>query len=132
MQRTISRQNEHIEKLLADRRETFEITEDLKSQKHERELMSLETENREKRYADMFEKASLLLPAVVNRVSGKKLLPETVSPMQDMLKGLAESLTPEQLTKIMPTLKPEQQIALLEFIEASQGDTKQLPKNGTN
>ena len=136
MQRTIGRQNEHIEKLLEDRRETFEVTEDLKSQRHDRELASMQAENQEKRYAEMFDKASLLLPAVVNRVAGKKLLPEHVSPMTDMLKNFAESLTPEQLSNIMPTLKPEQQIALVEFIEASQGDDKkQLPesvKNGAN
>jgi len=132
MQRTIGRQNEHIEKLLEDRRETFEVTEDLKSQRHDRELASLQMENQEKRYSEMFDKASLLLPAVVNRVAGKKLLPENVSPMQDMLKGLAESLTEDQLAKIMPTLKPEQQIALLEFMDMSQGANKPLQLVTTN
>lgn len=132
MQRTIGRQNEHIEKLLEDRRETFEVTEDLKSQRHDRDLASTQMENQEKRYSEMFDKASLLLPAVVNRVAGKKLLPESVSPMQDMLKGLAESLTEEQLTKIMPTLMPEQQIALLEFMDMSQSENKPLQLVTTN
>jgi hypothetical protein len=132
MQRTIGRQNEHIEKLLEDRRATFEITEDLKSQHHERELATRQAESQDRRYSEMFEKASLLLPAVVNRVAGKKLLPESVSPMQDMLKGLAESLTEEQLTKIMPSLKPEQQIVLLEFMDMSQGEEKPLQLVKTN
>ena len=135
LNRTVSRQNDHIEKLLEERRESFELTEDLKSQHHDRELASLQMRNQEKRYSEMFDKASLLLPAVVNRVAGKKLLPESVSPMQDMLKGLAESLSEEQLAKIMPTLKPEQQIALLEFMEMSQGENNkplQLVKTNTS
>jgi hypothetical protein len=132
MQRTIGRQNEHIEKLLEDRRETFEITEDLKSQHHDRQLASMQAESQDKRYSEMFEKASLLLPAVVNRISGKKLLPENVSPMQDMLKGLAESLSEDQIAKILPTLKPEQAIALLEFIESSQDANKPLQLVTTN
>lgn len=138
MQRTIGRQNEHIEKLLEDRRENFEMVEGLKSEHHERELASIEHEGREKRYSEMFEKASLLLPAVVNRISGKKLLPEHVSPMQDMLKTFAESFTPEQLSDIVPRLKPEQQIAFLEFMDASQSadkdaaKTKQLTKNSAH
>ena len=119
--RTVASQNDHIE-----------LVEDLKSQQHDRNLKTIQMENQEKRYAEMFDKATLLLPAVVNRVAGKKLLPENVSPMQDMLKNLAESLTEEQLAKILPTLKPEQQIALLEFMETSQGANKPLQLVTTN
>ena len=69
---------------------------------------------------------------LLEKSSKTKLLPENVSPMQDMLKNLAESLTEEQLAKILPTLKPEQQIALLEFMETSQGANKPLQLVTTN
>jgi len=131
LQRTVANQYSHIEKLLDDRRENFEIVETLKSEHHERELATRESNSRQDRFDQMAEKANLLLPAVVNRIAGKKLLPETVSPMQDMMKTFAESLSPEQIATIMPTLKPEQQIALMEFMETSQED-KQLPKGGAN
>ena len=45
------------------------------------------------------------------KISGKKILPEAVTPMEDMIRTLAESLSEEQLSRIMPTLKPEQQLA---------------------
>jgi len=130
--RTVANQGEHIEKLLKDRREGFETMEDLKSQRHDRELSTIEATNREERYQAMFEKAQLLLPALVNRVSGKKLLPESTTPMEEMLKTLAESFTEAQISAIMPTLKPEQQVVLVQFMEASQGETKQLASKTSN
>ena len=58
-----------------------------------------------------------------------------------MIRGLAESLTQEQLGKLMLILSPAQQIALVEFMSSTQDEekpeTKQLSsgtggKNGSN
>lgn len=117
--RTVRSQGEQIENLLSERRETFSLVEDLKSKKHERELMTLEAENQQKRHQDLFEKASLLLPTVVNRIAGKKLLPEANTALI-MIKELAESLSPDQLPGLMKSLRPEQQILLMDLMKATQ------------
>ncbi len=138
--KTVTSQQEYILKMENDRRDSLGMMEDLLSQRHERDLRSMEAENKEKRQQALFETGKLLLPAVVNKISGKKILPEETTPAEMMIRGLAESLTQEQLHKLMPILSPPQQIALVNFMSATQEDepeTKQLSsgtdgKNGSN
>ena len=59
--------------------------------------------------------------------------------MVETLKSFAETLSPSQISDIMPKLRPEQQIALVEFLEAmhkSEDEDKQKRltdgKGGTN
>lgn len=113
-----SSQANQMEILLRDRRADYETMEELKSQHHERDLMSMESENREKRFQMMFEKASILVPALVNRVSGQKLLPESSTPFREMVRGLVESMDGDQLGKIMPHLRSDQQLAFMEIFES--------------
>jgi len=132
MSRTIEQlasQNEHLH---TERRKGIEVTEDLMSQRHERELMSLEAENKSKQVQAMFEKANILLPALVNRIAGKKILPEETGPVGDMLKAFAESLDAQQMAHIMKALRPEQQIAIVEFLQSTQKDKQLTGGNGVN
>lgn len=136
--RTIARQADLIEKMMSQRMEEFELIEELRSNQHERELMTKAEEAKQERYNQLFEKGKVLLPVVANRIAGRKVLPEDTDPMVETLKSLVETLDPGQVSDILPRLRPEQQIALLEFIEAYQnehGDKKQLTegdKGGTN
>lgn len=136
MSKTISTQATQIDKLLTDRQEYFETMEDLKSKRHERDLMTQEVEQRTLLQKEMLDSAKLLLPAVANRLAGKKILNEK-DPMAMGLKALVESLNSEQLQGMMSTLSPQQQILLAEFIQTSQGDdgkedTKRLEEGMKN
>lgn len=135
--RTISRQAELIENLLGKRIEEFELIENLQSQQHERDLATKAEENKQLRYQELFEKGKILLPVLANKIAGRKLLPEESDPMVETLKSFAETLSPAQISDIMPKLKPEQQIALMEFLSAMHDkedadEQKQLAKGGSN
>lgn len=136
LNRTVSRQAQQIEKLLDQRMEEFELIENLRSQRHERDLMTKEADNREQRYQELYEKGSLLIPVIANKIAGRKILPEKLDPMTEMLKSFAETLTPAQVSDMLPRLRPEQQIAFLEFLEKVKDaeedkEQKKLP-GGTN
>lgn len=118
MQRLLMSQSQHIEKLLEQRMEDFKAIEEAQSAKHEREMEMLQLAGKEERNAKLFEQGSLLLPAIVNRIGGKKLLPEKATPEMTMLKGFVESVTPEQFNKLLGIFQPGQQIALVELMQS--------------
>lgn len=122
MQRTIANQQNQIESLLKDRRDTLEMTENLKSKQHERELATLEAEHNASMKERAFEKGSMLIPAVVNRIAGRKILAESATPAEQLMLSLAESLTQKQLENLLSTMGPEQRITFLELMEATQPD----------
>jgi hypothetical protein len=131
--RTISRQAELIENLLSKRIEEFELIENLQTQQHERDLASKAEENKQQRYQELFEKGKVLLPVIANRIAGRKILKEDSDPMVETLKSFAETLSPAQISDILPKLKPEQQIALMEFIESMhKEEPKELTDGGNN
>lgn len=132
LSRTVNQLAEHNEKLMVERRRSYETQEELLSLKHERDLMSIEAETKAKHMQALFDKGNILLPALVNRISGKKILPEETGPMTDMLKSFAETLDPQQLAYIMKGLRPEQQIAMIEFLQATQKEKQLTDGNGSN
>lgn len=123
LQRSASRNAELVEKLMEQRLEDFRVVEEAQSRKHERELELLERNAEIDRKDLLMEKGLTLLPAVVNRMAGKQIL-AAPSPRDAMLKGLVETLTPQQLNGVASQLSGEQQIVLLELIQAYQDDEK--------
>lgn len=133
--RTIARQAEQVERLLTQRMQEFELIEDLRSQQHERDLATKAEENKQVRYQELFEKGKVLLPVLANRIAGRRLLPEEADPMVETLRSFAETLSPAQISDIMPKLKPEQQVALVEFLEAmhdKNDEQKRITEGGAN
>tara|TARA_R100001244_G_scaffold132394_1_gene108860 strand:- start:8761 stop:9669 length:909 start_codon:yes stop_codon:yes gene_type:complete len=119
LQRANLAQSEHIEALTREKRETISLVEGLKSEQHERDLATYMAETKAKSQSALMEKAGLLIPAMVNRVAGQKLLPEG-NPTVDLLKGLAESLSDSQMAGILKTLSPEQQLVMIDFMNSTQ------------
>jgi hypothetical protein len=130
MQRTIAQQAEHIERLQEQRFKSFDVIESALSEQHRREMEMLQLSSGEDRKDKAVEKALTLLPAIVNRVSGRKLLPEASSPRDIMLKDLIASLEGDQFEKIATSLKPEQQILFIELLKAFKSDEEKPPPNG--
>lgn len=117
LQRSTIRQSEMIETLMEQRFKDFASVEEAMSRKHERDLELLEKSSDMERKDRLVEKSLTLLPAVVNRIAGGKIVDET-SPKEEMLRGLVETLSQEQLQAIARCLRPEQQIALLEMVKS--------------
>ncbi len=117
LQRVNASQGETIEKLIAERMANFEVVETLKSQHFERALILEKERNQDKRTQDAFEKLMALAPVVVNKIAGKRLLPEHTTPEKEMLKSLLESLTPAQFESLQTILKPEQAVLIASMME---------------
>jgi len=112
-----TRQAETIEKLSEKHLDFLETIEEVIGAKDERDLKRLEIVARSRRDEQIMEKLSVLLPAVVNRLGGKKLLPENLSPSEMMVGGLLGGLDVEQMTKLQAILKPEQLMIVMELYD---------------
>jgi len=119
-ERAIARAEARAEKAEDRHFEMLKLQEDLLSLRQERELEMLKAQNMEKRIDEGLETVKLLAPAVVNRISGKQLLPENASPGEQSLNAFIESLEPEQMEKLATAniLKPPQMIAIMELINS--------------
>lgn len=126
MHRNMAMLATHNEKLMEERRENFEMMEDLKSQRHERELMTAEAEIKQEGIRALIEKGNILLPVVVNRIAGKKVLAEG-NPELEVMQSFAESLSPQQAAAMMKVMTPEQQVAFSEMMleAATTGEMRQ-------
>lgn len=116
--RTIERLSAENEALLKQHARTFEVLEELQSHKHEREIEIRKAEFKEQVTRDMVNKAGLLLPSLVNRVVGKRLLPERTTPLEESIKQFMSSLTEDQMMTLAGVLTPEQQIALGSVVQS--------------
>lgn len=117
LQRTIDSQMETINALMKGHLDNLKLVEDLVTQRHERELMSKREELNADIKNDFARKGMMLLPAVVNRLTGKNVIPGS-SPGEIMINDFLETLTEEQLMKIAPILSPEQQVIVFEMLNS--------------
>ncbi|MFH1010994.1 MAG: hypothetical protein V1784_07150 [bacterium] len=130
MQRTIASLSEANERLTTQRLESFQLIEELQSQKHERDLMASREAMKQQMIRETFEKATLLLPVVVNKLTGKTLLPERKSGQEIMIKEFMNSLTPEQANGLQNILKPEQLAVVLTMMDGfAKEDMKDAEKH---
>lgn len=120
------------EKLMDDRLKMFEILEEAHSRKHERDIERLQLESDEKRKDKLFEKASMLIPVILSKLTGGAI-PNRTDPVMMMVGELVESLSVEQLGAIRSQLGPEQQIVFLNMLQVWQSQkTKALPNGATS
>jgi hypothetical protein len=117
LSRRLESQDVLIQKLMDKLVEGFEVIERARSEENNREIALLEAAGKEKRTELLFEKASVLFPVVLNRLSGKQVM-DSENPAILMMRGLAESLSHEQIQKLAATLNMEQQITFWEVVKA--------------
>lgn len=120
--RVIARQQEHIETMMGKHFDTTVELEGLISQRHERDLQTRQAAFKMEQTKEIVGKVSQLVPVVVNKLAGKKVMPEKVTPKDVMIRELMGSLTPEQMNVIAQTLKPEQMITLSEIYQGEASD----------
>ena len=118
-----------VTRLTEQHHRNMELLEEAKSDQHTRDMELLTTEASESRKNQMFEKLALLVPVMINKLAGQKVL-NAEDPTAMMLKAFSESISPEQFQHIQKSLKPEQLILLAQILQP----VKQLPSgnNGTS
>lgn len=127
--RIIRSQDETVQKLVGEKMETISMVEELRTKKHERELAEQEQKVQLDMKRDIVDAVKMLLPAAVNGMTGKMLMPMSVSPEMVMLNAFFESLKAEQLQVILGTLDPAQQVVVMKILERRQAESDSREKD---
>lgn len=128
MARRMESQDRLIESLMEKQIRQFEVVEEAMSRKHERDMEMESQKAKDQRIAFGMEKMAMLLPVIMDKLSGGKM-PSKNDPMMLMLGELIGSMSVEQLDSIGRTLGPEQKIVFFTLLKKFQAQ-KALP-NGT-
>lgn len=112
-----------IAKLTESAQRNIQILEEARSEQHTRDLELLQAETKSKREDQIFEKVSLLVPVVINKLAGQKVF-NAEDPSAIMLRSFAESMSAEQFAQIRAALNQEQTLLLMQIMQNTQ---KQLP-----
>lgn len=105
MNARLADQNEFLQTRLSEQRV---VVDDAESKKADRDAEIAERKARERRMDTAFETFMPLIPAAVNMISGRKLLPEKTTPERMMVLKFMETVTPEQFQQMRTVLEPEQ------------------------
>lgn len=120
MARMLESSNSTNEKLLKERSDMFDSLESAKSQEHERAASLMLTDGEMQRKDKAFDKLMGLLPLVVNRIVGSKVMPGGDDPTMMMLDPLISTMTAEQFQAISANLTGEQQLIFFELLQTIQ------------
>jgi len=120
MARQLESANRLNEKLVEERRNSFLQLEAAKSEEHERSMQLMLTDNTEKRKDAAFQKLMGLVPLVLNKIVGAKVLPDKSDPLMMILEPLITSMSAEQFQAIQSTLSPDQTLMFVELLQAFQ------------
>lgn len=111
MARRLESSDNAISRLTEAQHRNMALLEEAKSEQHVRDMELLKENSKQERTDKIFEKLSLLVPVVINKLAGQKVF-NSDDPSALMLKSFAESMSPEQFQKIQATLSPEQMLVL--------------------
>ncbi|MDI3285168.1 hypothetical protein QHF83_17830 [Polyangium sp. 15x6] len=102
--------------------------EKLLSKQHERELAAKKTEHGMQMTQELVHGVRMLAPFIGNKIIGEKALPTgTLSPKEQALQALLESVTPQQMQQLQTVLNPYQAIAIMEFWQDYVGKKDETP-----
>lgn len=98
-------------------KEAWAMYKDMVLEKQRTDMELVKEANKIEMFRTTFEKANLLLPAIVNRLANRKVLPENATPESEMMATFMESLNQDQMGALQKILKPEQLVSVLEIYE---------------
>lgn len=98
--RTVEKQSDQIEKLMADRIGTIEVMEELMSRKHDREISTQQTQAKISRDKELFEKIMQLGPVILNKLAGKEIVRQKDTILESVVVQFMDTIKPEHLDRI--------------------------------
>lgn len=107
-----SKRNAHLELRDMERAEAYER---ILSKQHERELATKKHLHNTQMQNELVNGVRMIIPTIANKVAGEKILPEAkLTPKEQSLQALLESITPEQMAEMQKILNPFQAMAVME------------------
>jgi hypothetical protein len=126
--RLVETSQAQVETLMAERIENISVIERMLNLQNERELQNKAAERSGQRQDQFLKQLTLLLPTAVNKIVGRRVLPETISPELEMIQTLFGTLQEDQIEKLMGVLNPAQAITVMElyksFLESKEKKTE--------
>jgi hypothetical protein len=115
-----------IEELENDKLEAIRLVEQISNDTHTREIEMKREVAKIGRQQEAWESFKVLAPTIVNKIAGKHLLPQKITPKDEILHTLIASITPDQFETLKSLLKPPQLIGFMELyqIEAEEADRR--------
>jgi hypothetical protein len=100
--------------------------ESMLSQKHERDLMTKESEQRRRLFSEAFHEVRLIAPVLLNRMAGQRVLPESDTPPEMLLlRRIVQELDSPDIHELIMGIaekKPQVAIAISELVMKVQGE----------
>jgi hypothetical protein len=116
-ERLLGRAYDRIHHLEEDRYKLIAIHEGALSEQKQREMYEAHEREKLVRYQDAWNQAKVLFPSLVNKVTGKHLLPEKTTPAAEIIQELMASLSPEQTASLQSILTPTQLVGFASLYE---------------
>jgi hypothetical protein len=123
---TIEALTEQVTALQQKHLDMLEMVEEMTQAKHERELALLKETNAAEIKQRIGRTVTALLPAVAKKLTGADIGPVT-DPETLSMRELLETLTEEQIERLMPILTPDQTMSLLSMMKGQA--EKEKPDN---
>lgn len=127
MVRRLESSDRTINELIAERTQMFKEIEESRGDQHVRDMEALAETKKQERIDKGIDQLAPLIPVIVNRVTGTKMLPEGKT--KTAAEALFKSLSPEQLQGIGQNLTAPQQIAFVELLKAFQETENKAKEN---
>ena len=117
--RTVEKQSEQIESLVAQRTMDADVREGLMSQKHERDVDMKKVEAKAKRDEEIFSRVMSYLPVAINHLAGKELVRQKDTELELVAAELATQFTLPQLDRLRDSglLTPQQLVLMATMLE---------------
>jgi hypothetical protein len=100
LSKTVEKQAEQIDKLMADRINAMTVMEDLMSRRHEREIETEKAHASIERNKEIFAKIATFFPIIAGKIAGKDVMHQKHTLFEATALQLAETLTPSRLDAI--------------------------------
>jgi len=117
MQSMLDKAFKRVEELENDRMEAIRLVEQISNDTHGREIEMKKETAKIGRQQEAWESFKVLAPTLLNKVAGKHLLPEKITPKAEIVHTLMASLTPEQIEALKGVFTPPQLIGFAELYE---------------
>ena len=126
-QQILAARDKRIEDLEARHFKVLELHERLASMQHERDMEIVRAQQSDKRTDFLKEKLDMLAPVLVSKMIGKGAGGAALG--EELMRQFLKSLTPDQMTKIVGSLAPEQ-AAVINEIYLAYGEREVANEEG--
>lgn len=126
----LERQSAMIEALMADKIAGIDAMRQLSDDAEEREIRLIQSRAKAKGVEKLIDRLGMLMPAAVNKIAGRAILPDRDPALMMLVKGFVTSVAADEkkMEALAQILAPEQAVAFMNILEEVSAKDKELSK----